>query len=212
LKPVIALLRRLRQAAAIALLGAACALPAAPAYAFDLAALQQQLQQQSVIRGRFVQQKFLRSLPQPLTSTGDFVLATGHGLLWKLRSPLYQDILVTSAGRFRRENGGTWRPVAQPIGADRETRLFLDVLRGDTHALRDSFSVTLSGTASAWQLVLTPESPLLKQIFESIQINGGRMVERIELRETQGDRTVMEMTNTRADNQLDRDEVKDFAV
>ncbi|WYX24726.1 hypothetical protein WJ969_01265 [Achromobacter xylosoxidans] len=51
------------------------------ARAFDLDDLQRQLRATPVVRGHFVQQKFLRSLPQPLTSRGDFTLAAGRGLL-----------------------------------------------------------------------------------------------------------------------------------
>lgn len=189
------------------LLGAA----ALPAQAFDLNDLQQQLQATPVVRGQFVQQKFLRSLPQPLTSNGVFVLSSDHGLLWELRVPLFQDLLITADGIYRRGDGGKWQALPQQIGSGRETRLFLAVLAGDTKGLQDNFDMQVSGSAGAWQLVMTPKSSLLKQIFQDIRINGGKLVERIELRETQGDRTVMEMKNARADNKLNADETKDFA-
>ena len=67
-------MRRLCALLALALLPLA-------ARAFDLADLQTQLNATPVVRGHFVQQKFLRSLPQPLTSRGDFTLAAGKGLL-----------------------------------------------------------------------------------------------------------------------------------
>ncbi|ALM83395.1 outer membrane lipoprotein carrier protein LolA [Bordetella sp. N] len=183
----------------------------APAHAFDLPDLQQQLQATPVVRGQFVQQKFLRSLPQPLTSTGAFVLSAQNGLLWELRVPLFQDLLITPEGMFRRGDGGKWQALPQQIGAGRETRLFLAVLAGDTKGLQDNFDMQVSGSAGAWQLVMTPKSALLKQIFQDIRINGGKLVDRIELRETQGDRTVMEMKNARADNKLNDDETRDFA-
>jgi len=189
------------------LLGAA----ALPAQAFDLNDLQQQLQATPVVRGQFVQQKFLRSLPQPLTSNGVFVLSADRGLLWELRVPLFQDLLITADGIYRRGDGGKWQALPQQIGSGRETRLFLAVLAGDTKGLQDNFDMQVSGSAGAWQLVMTPKSSLLKQIFQDIRINGGKLVERIELRETQGDRTVMEMKNARADNKLNADETQDFA-
>ncbi|ARP91051.1 hypothetical protein CAL14_12750 [Bordetella genomosp. 9] len=196
----------IRRIAAAALL-AACA---ANAWAFDLSDLQSQLRAAPVVRGQFVQQKYLRSLPQPLTSTGLFTLSAGDGLLWGLRAPLHQDLLLTPAGVFRRDDGGKWQALPQAVGASRETRMFLTVLTGDTQALQDNFDIALSGTAGDWQLVLTPKSALLKQIFTDIRIAGGKLVQRIELRETQGDRTVMEMKNARADTKLDDDESRDF--
>jgi len=189
------------------LLGAA----ALPAQAFELRDLQQQLQANPVVRGQFVQQKFLRSLPQPLTSNGIFVLSAERGLLWELRVPLFQDLLIAPEGIYRRGDGGKWQALPQQIGSGRESRLFLAVLAGDTESLQDNFNMQVSGSAGAWQLVLTPKSSLLKQIFQDIRINGGKLVDRIELRETQGDRTVMEMKNARADNKLNDDETRDFA-
>ncbi|ARP84465.1 hypothetical protein CAL12_10160 [Bordetella genomosp. 8] len=195
-----------RRLAAAVLLASA----AAPAWAFDLTALQAQLREAPVVRGQFVQQKFLRSLPQPLTSTGLFTLSATDGLLWELRAPLHQDLLLTPEAVFRRDDGGKWQALPQAVGAGRETRMFLTVLSGDTQSLRDNFDMALSGSAGDWQLVMTPKSALLKQIFTDIQISGGKLVQRIELRETQGDKTVMEMKNTRADTKLNDDERRDF--
>ncbi|HTK01369.1 MAG TPA: outer membrane lipoprotein carrier protein LolA [Bordetella sp.] len=195
-----------RRIAATVLLGA-CSLPA---WAFGLNDLQAQLREAPVVRGQFVQQKYLRSLPQPLTSTGLFTLSATNGLLWELRAPLHQDLLLTSSAIFRRDDGGKWQALPQAVGAGRETRMFLTVLSGDTQALQDNFDMTLSGSAGDWQLVMTPKSALLKQIFTDIRISGGKLVQRIELRETQGDKTVMEMKNTRADTKLNDDESRDF--
>jgi hypothetical protein len=61
------------------------------AHAFDLQQLSDQLSKPAVIHGAFVQEKHLRSLPQPLTSKGNFVLAKDSGLLWLLETPLKQD-------------------------------------------------------------------------------------------------------------------------
>ncbi|WP_232338145.1 LolA family protein [Bordetella flabilis] len=199
-------IRWTRSAMAAVLLGAC----STAAWAFDLNDLQAQLREAPVVRGQFVQQKFLRSLPQPLTSNGLFTLSANNGLLWELRAPLHQDLLLTPSAMFRRDDGGKWQALPQSIGSARETRMFLTVLGGDTQALQDNFDMALSGSAGDWQLVMTPKSALLKQIFTDIRISGGKLVQRIELRETQGDRTVMEMKNARADTKLNEDESRDF--
>jgi hypothetical protein len=182
----------------------------AAAWAFNLKELQSQLREAPVVRGQFVQQKYLRSLSHPLTSTGLFTLSSNKGLLWELRMPLHQDLLLTQAAIYRRDDGGKWQILPQAVGGGRETHMFLTILSGDTDVLRDNFDMTLSGTASDWQLVMTPKSILLKQIFTDIRIAGGKLVQRIELRETQGDKTVMEMRNASADTKLNDDESRDF--
>ncbi len=200
----LAWLRRLCALAALALLPLT-------ASAFDLADLQAQLSATPVVRGHFVQQKFLRSLPQPLTSRGDFTLAAGKGLLWLLRTPIAQDLRINADGISRRDEAGKWQALPQHSGAGRENRLFLSVLAGDTAGLRENFDLTLTGQANAWQLLLTPRSVLLRQIFDNIQINGGALVDRIELRETQGDRSVLQMTDATAAQALTAEEQRAFA-
>ena len=181
------------------------------ARAFDLDDLQQQLRASPIVRGHFVQQKFLRSLPQPLTSRGDFTLAAGRGLLWLLRSPIAQDLRISANGIARRGPDGAWQALPQHTGASRENRLFLSVLAGDTSGLRENFDLSLSGGPDAWQLMLLPRSVLLRQIFENIQINGGKLVDRIELREVQGDRSVLQMTDAAAADALTPEEQRAFA-
>ena len=181
------------------------------AQAFDLNALQQQLRATPIVRGQFVQQKFLRSLPQPLTSRGDFTLAAGKGLLWLLRTPIAQDLRINADGIARRDESGAWQALPQHTGAGRENQLFLSVLAGDTRGLKENFDLALTCEATAWKLTLTPRSALLKQIFSTIQIDGGALVDRIELRETQGDRSVLQMTGAVAADALTPEEQRAFS-
>ncbi len=171
------------------------------AHAFDLDQLAAQLAKPAVVRGPFVQEKHLRALPKPLTSTGQFVLSKDLGLLWQLQSPLQQEYRIDGSGIAKRTPQG-WQPVAQQSASAQQNRLFLAVLKGDSTGLRQDFDLKLSGDASAWTLDLTPRSLMLKQIFSAIQIQGGEQVARIELRETQGDSTVLRLTESQASSQL----------
>ncbi|WP_137886247.1 outer membrane lipoprotein carrier protein LolA [Pseudomonas sp. 2FE] len=171
------------------------------AQAFDLEQLAAQLTKAAVVRGEFIQEKHLRALPQPLTSTGHFVLAKQHGLLWLLQSPLQQDYRINAAGISRRAANG-WQALPQQGASAQQNRLFLAVLQGDSSGLQDDFDLALSGDTGAWQLKLTPRAALLKQIFTTIHIEGGALVQRIELLETQGDSTVMRMPGSVADTAL----------
>ena len=200
----------LKTATRLFLLLALTALPWT-ARAFGLNDLQAQLRATPVVRGHFVQQKFLRSLPQPLTSRGDFTLAAGKGLLWLLRTPIAQDLRINANGISRRDESGAWQALPQQTGSGRENRLFLSVLAGDTSGLQENFDLALTGQADAWQLLLTPRSALLRQIFDNIQINGGKLVDRIELRETQGDRSVLQMTDAAAADRLTPEEQRAFS-
>lgn len=180
------------------------------AQAFDLDQLGAQLAKHAVVRGPFIQEKHLRALPQPLTSQGEFVLSRDAGLLWQLRSPLTQDYRIDANGIARRTAQGWQLQPGQDVAAQ-QSRLFLAVLKGDHSGLARDFELQLSGSSEAWQLTLTPRSLLLKQIFSTIRIDGGALVERIELHETQGDRTLMRMPQSQAGDALSAQEQDAFA-
>ena len=180
------------------------------AQAFDLQQLSDQLARPDVIHGQFIQEKHLRALPQPLTSKGRFVLAKNHGLLWLLQTPLQQDYRITAQGIARRD-GNAWQMLPNKSAGAEQNRLFLAVLQGDSSGLQRDFELSLSGEAQQWKLTLTPRSVLLKQVFNQINIDGGELVQCIELLETQGDSTVLRMQDTTSTQPLSEAEQHDFA-
>ncbi|CAH0262237.1 outer membrane lipoprotein carrier protein LolA [Pseudomonas sp. GXM4] len=180
------------------------------ANAFDLQQLSEQLAKPDVIHGQFIQEKHLRALPQPLISKGSFVLAKNHGLLWLLKTPLQQDYRITANGIARRDSNG-WQLLPNKSAGAEQNRLFLAVLQGDSSGLQRDFELALSGTAQQWQLTLTPRSMLLKQVFKQINIDGGALVQTIELLETQGDSTLLRMHDSTAEQPLSEAEQHDFA-
>lgn len=180
------------------------------ANAFDLQQLSEQLAKPDVIHGQFIQEKHLRALPQPLISKGSFVLAKNHGLLWLLKTPLQQDYRITANGIARRDTNG-WQLLPNKSAGAEQNRLFLAVLQGDSSGLQRDFELALSGTAQQWQLTLTPRSMLLKQVFKQINIDGGALVQTIELLESQGDSTLLRMQDSTAEQPLSEAEQHDFA-
>ncbi len=180
------------------------------ANAFELQQLSEQLAKPEVIHGRFIQEKHLRALPQPLLSKGDFVLAKNRGLLWLLKTPLQQDYRITAKGIARRDDNG-WQLLPNKSAGAEQNRLFLAVLQGDSSGLQRDFELALSGDAQQWKLTLTPRSLLLKQVFKQINIDGGALVQTIELLETQGDSTVLRMQDSIANQPLSDAEQHDFA-
>ncbi|RMM49499.1 outer membrane lipoprotein carrier protein LolA [Pseudomonas corrugata] len=180
------------------------------AQAFDLQQLSEQLGRPDVIHGQFIQEKHLRALPQPLVSKGHFVLAKKQGLLWLLQTPLQQDYRITAQGIARRD-GSVWQMLPNKSAGAEQNRLFLAVLQGDSTGLLGDFELSLSGEPQQWKLTLTPRSVLLKQVFNQINIDGGELVQRIELLETQGDSTVLRMQDSVATQPLSEAEQHDFA-
>jgi len=177
--------------------------------AFDLSDLQKKLQQATVVRGDFVQEKHIAGLPIPLIGLGQFCLSTQQGLLWDLTMPIKQRLRITEKGLARETSANQWQLEAGLMNRQ-QTRLFLAVLNGDTSELQKQFQLALSGHNDNWQLTLTPKTALLKQIFTHIQINGGALVSQIELFETSGERTLIKLLNTKIGSALTDEEARAF--
>lgn len=163
----------------------------------DLASL---LQQPNNIQGAFVQQRYLKALNTPITSSGKFVLLKEKGLLWNTEKPFTNQMRVLESG-ISQWNGSEW--ISNPkLGQAQQIKLFLGLLSGDSQSLGKQFEFALTGTKQQWQLILTPSSLLMKQIFTDIVIEGKNSVERIELNEKQGDRTLIIFKNQKINQTL----------
>ncbi|MDO5058402.1 MAG: outer membrane lipoprotein carrier protein LolA [Neisseria sp.] len=177
---------------------------AAPfAWAFSPAELAQTLNKSGNVEGRFVQQRYLKSLPKPMTAHGKFVLQPGKGLLWLMEKPFDNRLRVRADG-IMQWNGKNWSAAKSGAQAvqNRQIALFLDLLGGNTQGLAQHFELKLSGTPQRWALRLQPKTALMKQVFEHIDISGGQTVRRVELHEKQGDRTVMTFDNVQTGRAL----------
>ena len=176
---------------------------AAAAHAFDSRELTVQLQAPKTVQGRFTQQKYLRTLTKPVTTSGRFALRPGHGLFWHLQNPFELRLRVRRDGISRQDASGAWKSNGSQSTQAAQVKLFMAVLGGDTAELQRHFTLKLSGSAGNWQLLLLPKTVVMKQVFENITISGDKLVRRIELKEKQGDRTVMQFEQLQTDQALD---------
>ena len=68
-------------------------------------------------------------------------------------------------------------------------------LQGDQAQLERFYHVALDGSEQAWRLSLTPKQPRMSQFIARIVIAGsGGKISTVEIHETQGDRSVMTVT------------------
>ena len=176
----------------------------AAVWAFDLHDLSVQLQAPDNIKGQFTQQRYLKNLNMPLTSSGKFILIPNKALLWQVESPFAVTMRITQNGIEQLNSNEQWiRADRSAGGEEAQLRLFLGLLGGQTVALENQFNLNLEGEAEQWQLLLEPKTKLLEQIFTQIDIAGDEVVRAINLHETQGDRTEISFENTQLNSELD---------
>jgi len=170
------------------------------AHRADAAAVQQllsaparELSRSPVLRGRFSQRKFLRELPAPLTSSGDFLFARELGISWHTRVPFDSEFLLSRDGMMQKDSG---RVAMQASSAQQPAlhialSLFVNLFSLDVDALSADFELYGLKTGSHWQLGLKPRSAAMAAVFELALVDGGERVESVELRDANGDRTLI---------------------
>ena len=149
------------------------------------------LQPGEVLRGGFVQERRLAGFTGVLRSEGRFVLAPGRGLIWQAETPFAVRTVITKAGLTQRiGEADTLRLSAARIPfLARLADMLSGTLARDWRALEQDFSLSRSGDAAAWQVVLTPRRPAdpAGMPFERIAVSGGRLVDTVDMTRPGGD-------------------------
>jgi hypothetical protein len=144
---------------------------------------------------RFVERKFLKVLKSPLELSGTLTYDAPDRLVKRTLEPAGETLTVDDdrlvIERKDRGPSRTLRMEQYPI-VWAFVESFRATLKGDLATLQRFYRVALEGGAQRWQLTLWPRDAKMSAFIESIVIGGGRgRVNRIEVREAQGDRSVM---------------------
>ena len=144
-------------------------------------------------RVEFVEQKFLSILDHPIESSGELLYDAPDRLEKRTLLPR-AETLVLDGSVLTMERGGHRRvldlhryPQIQPfVESIRAT------LAGDRTALERVFHLEFAGGVRRWSLTLAPLDRQLQRAIKQVQIDGSQdQLQRIEIRQTDGDRSLM---------------------
>ena len=169
----------------------------------------------AVLRGAFVQEKHLQGFHNPLRSTGEFLLARGHGLVCDTRTPFASRVVMSARGLRVIESDGSVRAIAGDASASTASTanaLMTALLTGDTAALSAQFAIEESLLADGgWSLGLVPRPGAMSTLYRRIDVHGDQFVRRVVLEDSNGDRTDIRFVELRdAPAQLSAEEAKRF--
>lgn len=160
----------------------------------SLSKIQQQLTQQAVLRGKFVQTKHLNLFSNPLVSMGNFTLAKDLGLIWDQTEPFPVQLILTQnklIQSFPNAPAEVMTAQQNPM-AFYFSSIFLSLFQGDSQSLEKEFDLTFTSGNPQWQLALIPKNEPLNKIFAKIEVYGNLYIDRISLIEVRKDRTDIE--------------------
>ena len=168
----------------------------------ELQKIFQQLSAVPVVRAHFEQEKKLASLNKTYVSKGTVLFSKSSGVLWQIQSPVKADLIVTPKKLVQK----TQRTYSQidvektPYGS--VATMFLQLMSGNEAALAKNFNVVSAQySPTAWNVALTPKSTLFKKLFDRVDAQGQRYVNRIVIQEKAGNSTTIRFSQQSAQPQ-----------
>jgi hypothetical protein len=152
-----------------------------------------------VLTGRFVHEKHLSEIPQPLIANGEFTYARGLGVYWHTIEPFDSVFVLTQRGIVQRDEGAeTVRLSAQEQPAVRVIAdIFLALFTLDVSSLSSSFDLFGKSQGERWIVGLRPKSATIGSVFKQATITGANNVEQVVLVDAHGDRTIIDLKDIR---------------
>ncbi|HTT38312.1 MAG TPA: LolA-related protein [Burkholderiales bacterium] len=187
--------RALASLAALALLAAGDAARAE----WGLPQLMSELGRVQHATARFVERKYLKMLKTPLVVRGKLEYFAPGRVEKRTLEPRPEalivdgDVVVLESATGRRTLALQDNPVVWAF-----VESIRSTLNGDLEMLERFYAVDFDGGPDAWRLRLAPKDERMNRIVSLILISGERdRIETIEIREAQGDRSVMTVLEER---------------
>jgi hypothetical protein len=168
----------------------------------------------AALRGDFTQRKFLRELPQPLVSSGEYFVARGLGVYWHTQKPFDGTVVLTPQAMIQRGSDGSSRRIAsdQQPGLRAVGQVFDALFTLDLAQLAETFTLFgVPGEKGTWTLGLVPREPAFAKVMNRVQITGTSQPGRIVLFEGSGDRTEIDFGAVKAQQALSEADNQYFA-
>ncbi len=159
--------------------------------------LMQQLSEVPHAEARFVERKYLKVLKAPLELSGTLKYDRPDRLEKRTLKPKLETLTVAD-GNITLENPDRNERRVLKLQDYPVLWGFVESIRatlgGNLKALERFYRVELEGSPARWQLYLAPRDRKMNEVISLIRIDGSQArIERIEVQETRGDRSVMKM-------------------
>jgi len=155
------------------------------------------LAEKPIVKGNFVQEKYLSRLNRSLMSSGNFIIAARQGMVWETLRPfpstmiLGNDFIVQSRPDGQRsvvsaQGNETFRQMADAISS---------VFSGQSQGLLENFEVYFLGSVSNWNIGLLPRDSIVASFATKITISGDSAIRSICIFEQNGDTITYTLSN-----------------
>jgi hypothetical protein len=172
------------------------------------------LAEHPVVQGNFEQEKTLIRLKRVLTSSGNFIIASGMGMVWDTVKP-FASTLVLGKDYLIQSRPGGQKTVLSAQGNEiflRMAEVISAVFSGNSQGLIDNFDIFYNGSAAAWELGLSPKNTAIGSFAEKIMMKGDAAIKSIIIYEQNGDTVQYLLSNHRYPVELNVNEKAFFTL
>lgn len=160
--------------------------------------LMHSLAQVKSAKGTFVERKYLAILNAPLEFSGTISYTAPDRLEKNILLPKPESLVLVQ-DHFTVESPSRKQSRTLALNDYPVVRAFVESIRstlaGDLQTLTRFYQVSLAGKHGQWRLSLTPIDTVMQEAVRQIHISGSKnRISTIEIIETQGDRSVMVIT------------------
>lgn len=154
-------------------------------FGIQLSEIQEKLKH-PYLEGIFIQEKYIQNFPNPITTKGKFIIDQ-ETLLWEVQKPIKNTVKITQGGIYILDNQGKWHRKENQY----DKQFFLNIIRFDFEELQKNFQIEIADKDQQWNITLMPLGLILPKIFKNICIYGKNYVQKVILKESNGDETVI---------------------
>jgi outer membrane lipoprotein-sorting protein len=150
-----------------------------------------------IIKGNFVQEKYLKNFDRSLISSGNFIIAAEKGMVWETLKPFPSTMIMSKYFIMQSRPDGR-KSVLSAQGNETFTQMsdvISMVFSGQSQGLLKNFDVYFSGTASNWNMGLLPRDSVFASFVIKITMSGDSAIRSIRLYEQNGDVITYTLSN-----------------
>jgi hypothetical protein len=171
------------------------------------------LAEHSIVQGNFEQEKTLSRLKRTLKSSGNFIIASGLGMVWDTVKPFASTLTLGKDYLIQSRPGGQ-KTVLNAQGNEtflRMAEVISAVFSGNSQGLMDNFDIFYAGAAAGWELGLSPKNAAIGSFAEKIIMKGDAAIRSIIIYEQNGDAVQYFLSNHRYPAELNDNEKSFFS-
>jgi len=155
------------------------------------------LAQRPIIKGNFVQEKYLSRLDRSLMSSGNFIITAEKGMVWETLQP-FPSTMIMGKNFIMQSRPDGRKSVLSAQGNETFTQMtdvISSVFSGQIQGLLENFEIYFSGSVSNWNMGLIPKNSVFASFVMKITMSGDVSIRSIRLFEQNGDIITYTLSN-----------------